>query len=115
MSWSNTPAIPPSQAGLSKLLNSKRVLLLPPQGYLELLGLMSEARVVLTDSGGIQEETTFLGIPCITLRENTERPVTVSEGTNYLIGTDTKKILETVSLILKGKGKDAVIPKGFVI
>ena len=59
--------------------------------------------MVITDSGGIQEETTFLGIPCVTLRENTERPVTVTEGTNYLIGTDPQQILATVRSILAGK------------
>jgi UDP-N-acetylglucosamine 2-epimerase (non-hydrolysing) len=67
--------------------------LLEPLGYLEFLGLMAQARLVLTDSGGIQEETTILGIPCLTLRENTERPVTISEGTNELVGTSPERIL----------------------
>jgi UDP-N-acetylglucosamine 2-epimerase (non-hydrolysing) len=67
--------------------------LLEPLGYLEFLGLMAQARLVLTDSGGIQEETTILGVPCLTLRENTERPVTISEGTNELVGTSPERIL----------------------
>lgn len=65
-----------------------------PLGYLDFLALMSQARVVLTDSGGIQEETTALGVPCLTLRENTERPVTVTQGTNRLVGQDPRRILE---------------------
>jgi UDP-N-acetylglucosamine 2-epimerase (non-hydrolysing) len=64
-----------------------------PLGYLDFLRLYSGARLVLTDSGGIQEETTVLGIPCITLRENTERPITVEMGTNTIAGTDTAKIV----------------------
>jgi UDP-N-acetylglucosamine 2-epimerase (non-hydrolysing) len=67
--------------------------LIDPIGYLDFLRLMSGSRLVLTDSGGIQEETTVLGIPCITLRENTERPITVEMGTNTIAGTDTKKIV----------------------
>jgi UDP-N-acetylglucosamine 2-epimerase (non-hydrolysing) len=67
--------------------------MIEPVGYLDFLRLMSGARLVLTDSGGIQEETTVLGIPCITLRENTERPITCEMGTNTLAGTDTKKIV----------------------
>lgn len=74
-------------------LEASRIALLEPQGYLQMLGLMKDARVVLTDSGGIQEETTALGVPCITLRDNTERPITVSEGTNMLAGSDPEKIL----------------------
>jgi UDP-N-acetylglucosamine 2-epimerase (non-hydrolysing) len=70
------------------------VMLTGPLGYLDFLSLMSHAAVVLTDSGGMQEETTVLGIPCLTLRENTERPITLTEGTNRLVGTDTAAILE---------------------
>ncbi len=66
---------------------------------------------MITDSGGIQEETTVLGVPCVTLRENTERPVTVTVGTNYLIGTSPIKIMKTVELILAGQGKKGSIPK----
>jgi UDP-N-acetylglucosamine 2-epimerase (non-hydrolysing) len=70
-----------------------RIQLVPPLGYLDFLHLMSEARVVLTDSGGIQEETTILGVPCITLRDSTERPVTLEHGTNVLVGADPEKII----------------------
>jgi len=69
------------------------MLIIEPLGYLDFLKLMSESKLVITDSGGIQEETTILGIPCLTLRENTERPVTISEGTNRLVGTDTQRII----------------------
>jgi UDP-N-acetylglucosamine 2-epimerase (non-hydrolysing) len=61
--------------------------IIEPLGYLEFLGLLEDSRVVLTDSGGIQEETTILGVPCLTLRDNTERPITISHGTNLLVGT----------------------------
>jgi len=76
--------------------------LIAPLGYLDFLKLMTEAKVVLTDSGGIQEETTILGIPCITMRNNTERPVTVSEGTNTIVGTEKNKIVEKASEVLNG-------------
>jgi UDP-N-acetylglucosamine 2-epimerase (non-hydrolysing) len=75
-----------------------------------MLGLMRDARVVLTDSGGIQEETTALGVPCITLRENTERPITVSQGTNTIVGTDTGKILACYEDILASGGKAGRVP-----
>ena len=74
--------------------------LLEPLGYLEFVGLMADARVVLTDSGGIQEETTILGVPCLTLRENTERPVTVSEGSNQVVGTDPTRITSALRAAL---------------
>jgi len=70
------------------------VILTEPLGYLDFLGLTAHARVVLTDSGGLQEETTALGVPCVTLRDTTERPVTVTQGTNRLAGTSTAGILE---------------------
>jgi UDP-N-acetylglucosamine 2-epimerase (non-hydrolysing) len=70
-----------------------RIRLVPPLGYLDFLRLMSEARVVLTDSGGIQEEATIFGVPCITLRDSTERPVTIEYGTNVLVGSDPEKII----------------------
>jgi UDP-N-acetylglucosamine 2-epimerase (non-hydrolysing) len=75
-----------------------------------MIGLLKEARVVLTDSGGIQEETTGLGIPCLTLRENTERPITVAEGTNIIVGTDPGRILGAVDDILASGGKTGRIP-----
>jgi UDP-N-acetylglucosamine 2-epimerase (non-hydrolysing) len=74
--------------------------LIDPLGFLDFLKLMSDARVVLTDSGGIQEETTILGVPCLTLRENTERPVTVDVGSNRIVGTDTSRILESYRAVM---------------
>jgi UDP-N-acetylglucosamine 2-epimerase (non-hydrolysing) len=81
-----------------------------PVGYLDFLCLLSKAALVLTDSGGIQEETTALGVPCLTLRENTERPITISHGTNLLIGTDPEKIVRSARRILGGDGKSGRIP-----
>jgi UDP-N-acetylglucosamine 2-epimerase (non-hydrolysing) len=82
------------QNGLLRRLEAMRGLrLTEPLGYLDFLKLMSTAAIVLTDSGGIQEETTVLGIPCLTLRENTERPITIEQGTNQLVGLDPAKIL----------------------
>jgi UDP-N-acetylglucosamine 2-epimerase (non-hydrolysing) len=74
--------------------------LIPPAGYLDFIALQNGARVVLTDSGGVQEETTVLGIPCITLRDNTERPITVSEGTNHLAGRNPDRIVEVTRSVL---------------
>jgi UDP-N-acetylglucosamine 2-epimerase (non-hydrolysing) len=81
-----------------------------PLGYLEFLGLTSRARLVLTDSGGLQEETTALGVPCLTLRENTERPVTVAEGTSTLVGRDPRRIVEEATKVLDGGGKAGRLP-----
>ncbi len=97
--------------GLMYLVDAKRMLILPPQGYLEMLGLMAESTLVLTDSGGLQEETTALGVPCLTLRENTERPITVDQGTNILVGTDRTAILGGVKDILAGRGKRGRVPE----
>ena len=94
----------------SVLSEAKNVILTDPLGYLDFMNLVCNATLVLTDSGGIQEETTFLQIPCITIRNNTERPVTVTMGTNYLVGTDQHKIIETVFSILNGKGKRGMVP-----
>src|SRR5574343_1046103 len=96
--------------GLESLIDRERMIILPPQGYLEMLGLMAGARIVLTDSGGLQEETTALGIPCLTLRENTERPVTLDEGSNVLVGTDPARILEEAAKVLAGQGKQGRRP-----
>jgi len=98
------------KAGLSHLAESGNILLLPPMGYLEMLGLMQGARVVLTDSGGIQEETTALGTPCITLRNNTERPITVDQGTNTLAGQNRDKIMTIYNDIMAGGGKAGRVP-----
>ena len=96
---------------LGSLIDSENVLLLPPQGYLGMVGLMSSATLVMTDSGGIQEETTALGIPCLTLRENTERPVTVEQGTNTVVGRDRDLIISTVEEILQTGGKRGRVPE----
>lgn len=83
-----------ASSGLSQKLNNlPNLLIIQPLGYLDFLKLMSESRIVITDSGGIQEETTILGIPCLTVRENTERPITITEGTNTLVGMDTNRII----------------------
>jgi UDP-N-acetylglucosamine 2-epimerase (non-hydrolysing) len=81
-----------------------------PLGYLEFLSLLSQAGAVLTDSGGIQEEATFLGIPCFTLRDNTERPVTVDMGTNLLLGLSPPRIAEIPDLISEVRGRPAKVP-----
>jgi len=99
-----------ADAGLSPLLAEGRIGLTEPLGYLQLLGLMSDARLVLTDSGGLQEETTALGVPCITLRENTERPITVTQGTNTIVGTDVAKILACFDDIMTTGGKAGRVP-----
>ena len=72
--------------------------------------MQSHAQVVITDSGGIQEETTYLGVPCLTLRENTERPITVSLGTNTLVGRDPQKLKTEIARILEGRQKKGTIP-----
>jgi UDP-N-acetylglucosamine 2-epimerase (non-hydrolysing) len=87
-----------------------RVSLLPPLAYMEFLNLWRDATVVLTDSGGLQEETTALGVPCLTLRENTERPVTVTEGTNTLVGTDAQAIVAQAQRVLRGDSKQGHRP-----
>ncbi len=97
--------------GLGPLIDNPQLVLLPPQGYLEMLGLMAGARIVLTDSGGLQEETTALGIPCLTMRENTERPITVEQGTNTMVGRDTKAIRQRADEILAGRGKQGKLPE----
>ncbi len=97
--------------GLSGLLGGARIALLPPQGYLEMLGLLGNARLVLTDSGGIQEEATALAVPCLTMRDNTERPITVEQGTNTLVGRDRRRILDCVDDILATGGKRGQVPE----
>ncbi len=97
--------------GLMGRIDARRILLLPPQGYLEMLGLMRDATLVLTDSGGLQEETTALGVPCLTLRENTERPITADQGSNTLVGRDGQAIRAAVADILRGAGKRGRMPE----
>jgi UDP-N-acetylglucosamine 2-epimerase (non-hydrolysing) len=96
--------------GLREIIGNGRISLLPPLGYLELLGLMKSARLVLTDSGGIQEETTALGIPCITMRESTERPITVEQGTNTIVGSDSAQIMTCFQDVIRTGGKTGRIP-----
>jgi UDP-N-acetylglucosamine 2-epimerase (non-hydrolysing) len=97
--------------GLASLLHGTRIALLPPQGYLEMVGLLAGACLVLTDSGGIQEETTALSVPCLTMRENTERPITVEEGTNTLVGRDSARTLACVDEIVRTGGKRGRMPE----
>ena len=99
------------ELGLQELLESERIACLPPLGYLEMLGLLSTARLVMTDSGGLQEETTVVGVPCITLRNNTERPVTVEQGTNTIVGQDRAQILAVVNEVLANGGKRGRVPE----
>ncbi|MFO0917738.1 MAG: UDP-N-acetylglucosamine 2-epimerase (non-hydrolyzing) [Planctomycetaceae bacterium] len=87
-----------------------RFLTTDPLGYLECLALQRDAAVIITDSGGIQEESTYLGVPCLTLRENTERPITISEGTNLLVGGDMTKLHREAEKILRGQGKRGLKP-----
>src|SRR6185437_5183813 len=95
--------------GLSGEL-SPEIRLCDPIGYLDFIKLLKNATLILTDIGGIQEESTFLGVPCITMRENTERPVTIEMGTNHLIGTDVGKIENAITGILRDGGKTGAIP-----
>jgi UDP-N-acetylglucosamine 2-epimerase (non-hydrolysing) len=88
-----------------------RLRLIQPLGYLEFLCLLNSAKIVLTDSGGIQEETTALGVPCLTLRENTERPVTITQGTNQLVGQDPEAIVTAAKDILSGSSKAGCTPR----
>ncbi|HEY2785743.1 MAG TPA: UDP-N-acetylglucosamine 2-epimerase (non-hydrolyzing) [Fimbriiglobus sp.] len=89
------------------------VTLTEPVGYIDFLALQKHAAVVVTDSGGIQEETTYLGVPCLTVRENTERPVTISVGTNTLVGRDVVRLTGEVAKILAGGAKAGAIPPGW--
>jgi UDP-N-acetylglucosamine 2-epimerase (non-hydrolysing) len=91
-------------------LHADQLQILDPLSYLEFLAMQSRATVVITDSGGIQEETTYLGVPCLTLRENTERPITVSLGTNVLVGRDPEKLRSELARILAGQAKKGTIP-----
>lgn len=106
------PVHPRTRQQLTDLAHRHRnqLLLTPPIGYIDFLCLLSKAALVMTDSGGIQEETTALGVPCLTLRDNTERPITISEGTNLLVGTNADTIVAAANNILKGKGKVGRIP-----
>ena len=95
---------------LPKRVGAEHVRLLEPLPYLPFLALLQKASLVITDSGGIQEETTFLGIPCLTVRENTERPITVEYGTNLLVGRDLDLLREAAHRILGGEKKQGRVP-----
>jgi UDP-N-acetylglucosamine 2-epimerase (non-hydrolysing) len=94
-----------------KIKQMKNLTITKPLGYIDFMSLVANSKIVVTDSGGIQEETTFLGIPCITLRNNTERPVTVERGTNVLVGTNKEKIMRTFDKALNGKWQKGEIPE----
>lgn len=94
-----------------ELLNIPTVQVVDPFGYLDFLALNDGARLVFTDSGGVQEETTALGVPCITFRENTERPITVTEGTNQLVGIDVSAVIRAVDEVLSGRFKGGRVPE----
>lgn len=95
----------------ANVLDTPNIIVMEPVGYLESLALQKHAKFVMTDSGGLQEETTALGVPCLTIRENTERPITVSEGTNTLVGTNMDHLRAEVNKILAGDGKAGRIPE----
>jgi len=96
---------------INKLIKNKHFHLIDPIGYIDFMHLQQNASIVITDSGGIQEETTFFGVPCLTVRENTERPITVSKGSNKLIGTEYDNIPLEVNLVLSEIEKSFSIPK----
>ena len=95
------PAHPRAAGRLTEAGISSRIQVIPPAGYLDFICLQASARLVLTDSGGVQEETTVLGVPCLTLRDNTERPITLTEGTNQLVGRDPERIVKTAFDVLE--------------
>ncbi len=104
------PVHPRTAARLQEFGLRTTVPLTAPVGYLDSLNLLAGATLVLTDSGGVQEETTALGVPCLTLRANTERPITVTEGTNTLVGHDPERIIAAAGEVLAGKGKAGRVP-----
>ncbi len=105
------PVHPRTRAKIDEFsLDGTGITMVDPIGYLEMLYAVRGAGLVLTDSGGLQEETTVLGVPCITIRENTERPVTVEMGTNYLAGIRPETILSVAEEILSGHAKKGIVP-----
>jgi UDP-N-acetylglucosamine 2-epimerase (non-hydrolysing) len=97
--------------GPRRLTDHPQLRLIDPMGYLEFLSLTSQAALILTDSGGLQEEATALDVPCLTLRKNTERPVTVTVGTNVIVGTDPARIVAEATKALGGNGKKGRLPE----
>jgi UDP-N-acetylglucosamine 2-epimerase (non-hydrolysing) len=106
------PVHPRTRAALGDRTGSlpAELMLTDPVGYLDFLSLEADARAVLTDSGGIQEETTFLGVPCFTLRDNTERPITIEHGTNHLLGLDPARIADVPALVAEAGGTSGSPP-----
>ena len=105
------PMHPRTRARVPAGFEARGLRLIEPLGYLDFLALVAEAKLVMTDSGGIQEETTALGVPCLTLRENTERPVTVEVGTNQLVGTDPARAVAAAREVLAGTSRRGAIPE----
>jgi UDP-N-acetylglucosamine 2-epimerase (non-hydrolysing) len=104
------PVHPRTRPRLKSSLGGPALHLIDPLGYLDFLALQQHAAVVITDSGGMQEETTFLGVPCLTLRENTERPITVEQGSNVLIGADLDRLRAEVARSLRDSGRRGRVP-----
>jgi UDP-N-acetylglucosamine 2-epimerase (non-hydrolysing) len=105
------PVHPRTAPRLTELELHPQIRTVEPMSYLPFLGLVARSRMVLTDSGGIQEETTVLGIPCLTMRPNTERPITCEIGTNVLVGTDPQRIVQEANSILDGHARPGTIPE----
>jgi len=105
------PVHPRTAPRLTEMELHPRIRIVEPMSYLPFLGLVARSRMVLTDSGGIQEETTVLGIPCLTMRPNTERPITCEIGTNVLVGTDPQRIMNEANAILDGHTRSGAIPE----
>jgi UDP-N-acetylglucosamine 2-epimerase (non-hydrolysing) len=105
------PVHPRTRARIAQFsIGIDKLHLLEPVPYIEFLALQRRATAVITDSGGIQEETTYLQVPCLTVRSNTERPITVTMGTNILVGQDSRKLAFELSAILEGRGKQGSVP-----
>jgi UDP-N-acetylglucosamine 2-epimerase (non-hydrolysing) len=100
-----------TRLGLDAIMRDTNIIVAPPLSYLRAIGLMREARFVITDSGGVQEETTALGTPCLTVRENTERPITITQGTNVLVGTSSIALVAAARDVLANGGKKGRIPE----
>ena len=105
------PIHPRTRARIPQGFDASGFKLIEPLGYVDFLALTAGAKLVMTDSGGIQEETTALSVPCLTMRENTERPVTVEVGTNYLVGTDPAKVVPVAREVLAGRAKKGALPE----
>jgi UDP-N-acetylglucosamine 2-epimerase (non-hydrolysing) len=105
------PMHPRTRARVGRVRQPPGLHLIEPVGYLEFVGLERDARLVITDSGGVQEETTYLGVPCLTVRPNTERPVTITEGTNTLIGADPARLLPSAREQLSAGRRRVKVPQ----